>query len=68
MVCNSASPHLMDPKGLVVTKNAYFSLLMHIKQLLFVTFCDTISGIEASFSIRNLASPHLTEPRARVWW
>jgi len=34
----------MDPKGLVVTKNAYFSLLIHIKQLLLVTICDTTAG------------------------
>ena len=38
----------MDPKGLVVTKNAYFSLLTHIKELLLVTLCDTTSGIENS--------------------
>ena len=44
-VCNSASSHLMDPKDLVVPKNAYFSLLRHIKQLLFVTLCDTTAGI-----------------------
>ena len=29
----------------MVTKNAYFSLLTHIKQLLSVTLCDTIAGI-----------------------
>ena len=44
-VCNSASPHLMDPKGLVVPKNAYFSLLTRIKQLLLVTVSDTTAGI-----------------------
>ena len=44
-VCNSAFPHLMDPKGLVVPKNAYFLLLTHIKQLLLVTLCDTTAGI-----------------------
>ena len=31
----------MDPRGLVVTPNAYFSPLTHTKQLLFVTYCDT---------------------------
>ena len=44
-VCNSASPHLMDPRGLVVTKNAYLLLLTHIKQLLLVTLCNTTEGI-----------------------
>ena len=29
-------PHIMDPRGLRVTKNAYFSLITHIKQLLIV--------------------------------
>ena len=43
--CNSASPHLMDPRGLVVTKNAYLLLLTHIKQLLLVTLCNTTAGI-----------------------
>ena len=32
-----------------VTKNAYFSLLTHTKQLLLVTFYNTTSGIEAGF-------------------
>ena len=32
-----------------MTKDAYFSLLTHTKQLLFVTFCDTLAGIEVSF-------------------
>ena len=30
----------MDPRGLRVTHNAYFSLLTHTKKLLLVTFCD----------------------------
>ena len=30
-------------------QNAYFSLLTHTKQLLLVTFCDTLAGIEVSF-------------------
>ena len=34
----------MDPRGLVVTKNAYLLLLTHTKQLLLVTFCNTIAG------------------------
>ena len=50
--CNawiSASPCLMDPRGLRVTQNAYFSLLTHTKKLLLVTFCYTPAGIGASF-------------------
>ena len=39
----------MDLMSLRVTKNAYFSLLTPTKQLLFVTFCDTLSGIEVRF-------------------
>ena len=35
--------------GLRVTQDAYFSLLTHTKQLLLVTFCDTLAGIEVSF-------------------
>ena len=35
--------------GLRVTKDAYFSLLTHTKQLLLVTFCDMLAGIEVSF-------------------
>ena len=35
----------MDPEGLRVTQNAYFSLLTHTKQLLLVTFCDMTAGI-----------------------
>ena len=35
----------MDPRGLVVTKNAYLLLLTHIKQLLLVTLCNTTAGI-----------------------
>ena len=36
-------------RGLRVTQHAYFSLLTHTKQLLLVTFCDTLAGIEVSF-------------------
>ena len=38
-------PPLMDPRGRSVTKNAYFSLLIHIKQILFVAFYDTTTEI-----------------------
>ena len=33
----------------MVTQHAYFSILTHTKQLLLVTFCDTLAGIEVSF-------------------
>ena len=39
----------MDPSGLRVTQNAYFSLSTYTKQLLLVTFYNTTSGIEAGF-------------------
>ena len=42
-------PYCMDPRSLRLTQNAYFSLLKHAKQLLFVTFCDTNAGIGGSF-------------------
>ena len=32
-----------------MTKDAYFSLLIRAKQLLLVTFCETLAGIEVSF-------------------
>ena len=32
-----------------MTKDAYFSLLTRTKQLLLVTFCDTLAGIEVNF-------------------
>ena len=35
----------MDQRGLVVTKNVYFSLLTHTNQLLLVTLCHTPAGI-----------------------
>ena len=35
----------MNLRGLRVTKNAYFSLLKRTKELLLVTFCDTIARI-----------------------
>ena len=46
----SASPQRQQSDcGLRLTKNAYFSLMTHIKQLSFVTFCDTTAGIGATF-------------------
>ena len=39
----------MDPRGLRVTQNAYFSLLTHTKKLLLVTFCDPTAETGVSF-------------------
>ena len=36
----AAYPCVMDPRGLKATQNSYFSLLIPIKQLLLVTFCN----------------------------
>ena len=35
----------MDPRGLRVIINAYFSLLIHTEQLLSVIFSDTTTGV-----------------------
>ena len=50
--CNAwilTSPWLMDPRGLRVTQNAYFSLLTLTKKLLLVTFCDPTAETGVSF-------------------
>ena len=39
----------MDPKGLRVTQNAYFSLLTLTKKLLLVTFCDPTAETGVTF-------------------
>ena len=39
----------MDPRGLRVTQNAYFSLLTLTKKLLLVTFCDLTAETGVSF-------------------
>ena len=39
----------MDPRGLRVTQNAYFSLLTFTKKLLLVTFCDQTAETGVSF-------------------
>ena len=43
----------MDPRRLMVNKNAYFLLLTHTKQFLLVTFCDTTAVNGASFRIHG---------------
>ena len=47
--------------GLRVTQDAYFSLLTHNKQLLLVTFYDTLEGIDVSFR-RDGNTDGRTEP------
>ena len=37
--------------GLRVTQDAYFLLLTNTKQLLLVTVCDTLAGIEVIFQM-----------------
>ena len=55
MVLKSSIRTLASPRrqrsewGLRVIQNAYFLLITHTKQLLFVTFCCTTAGIEVSF-------------------
>ena len=39
----------MEPRGLRVTQNAYFSLLTHTKKLLLLTFCDPTAKTGVSF-------------------
>ena len=36
---------LLELRGVRVTQNAYFPFLTHIKQLLFLTICDTTVGM-----------------------
>ena len=47
----------MDPMGLVATKNVYFSLLTHAKQLLLVTLSHTPTGIGNSEVGRDGTTP-----------
>ena len=51
--------------GLRVTQDAYFSLLTHTKQLVLVTFCDTLAGIEVRFG--RTEPDGRTEPRNDGW-
>ena len=58
-MCTSALPwRQQSDLGLRVIQDAYFSLLIHNKQLLLVTFCDTLAGIEVRFGHTEL------EPRS----
>ena len=53
----------MDPMGLRVTLNAYYSLMTHTKQLLLVTFCDATAGIQASFRTHGRTEDGRTDRR-----
>ena len=51
---------MMDPRGLRVTKNAYFLLLTHTKKLLLETYCDPTADTGVSF-------PASMEPHAESY-
>ena len=53
----------MDLRGLVVTKNVYFSLLTHTNQLLLVTLCHTPAGIGNSKVERDDTDARWTDRR-----
>ena len=55
--------------GLRVTQDAYYSLLTHTKQLVLVTFCDTLAGIEVRFGRTEPdgRTDGTTEPRNHGW-
>ena len=55
----------MDPRGLVVTKNVYFSLLTHTKQLLLVTLSHMPAGIGNSEVGRRDAAGRRTDDGRR---
>ena len=55
----------MDPRGLVMTKNVYFSLLTHTNQLLLVTLCHTPAGIGNSKVGRDAADAANTADAGR---
>ena len=44
---SSVSPYLMDLKGLMVTKNSYFSHNIYQATFIKVTVCDTTLGIRS---------------------
>ena len=52
--------------GLRVTQNAYFSLMTHTKQLLFVTFCCTTAGIEVRFRTHGRTDGRTAEGQTDV--
>ena len=63
----SASPRRQRSHwGVRVTQDAYFSLLIHIKQLLLVAFCDTIAEIEKNFGLMEDDGGRRTEGQTDV--
>ena len=56
----------MDPIGLMATKNVYFSLLTHAKQLLLVTLSHTPAGIGNSEVGRRDAAGRRTDDAVRT--
>ena len=56
---SSASPHIMDPRGLRVTKNAYFLLLTHTCQATFNSDnCNTTPGIGSGLGFQDPGTPY----------
>ena len=52
-----------------MTKDTYFSLLTRAKQLLLVTFCDTLAGIEVSFWVDGTGrTDGRTDERTNAGW
>ena len=64
----SGSPCLMDPRGLRVTHNAYFSLLTHTKKLLLVTFCDPTAKTGVTFWTHTRTERNHEQTGARKGW
>ena len=63
-MCTLVSPQQqLSDWGLRVTKNAYFSLITHTKQLLLVTFCYAAAGIRASFRTHGRTDGRRTDGR-----
>ena len=53
----------MDPWGLKVTQNAYFSLLTLTKKLLLVTFCDPTAETGVSFQTHGRTNERTEQNR-----
>ena len=65
-MCSSALPELMDPRGLRVTKNAYFSILTHTKKLLLLKFCDLTAKTVVSFRTHEQNRRERTDGQTEV--
>ena len=53
-------------RGLRVTKNAYFSLLTHTKQLLLVTFCDKTARSGVRFQTHGTRTDGQTDVKVEI--